>query len=175
METANRTLRRLRRERDLTLKTIAERTGFSISYVSAIETGNRSLTLDNVSVFADALTQEDPETKEEIQATLMSALEADEHHLKEARAEQKSAVTAKTLRAFERDIYEGLRILRGGRIEDTSYKLLEQEGFDIRDHGRTLARRSIIEVDGELFEVEFALARVEKDAVSDGFIDHDLP
>ena len=60
-------------------------------------------------------------------------------------------------------------------MEISSYKLFEQEGFDIRDNGRTLARRSIIKVDGELFEVEFAMARVEKDAVSDGFIDHDLP
>lgn len=88
--------------------------------------------------------------------------------------ELRSATTQAPLNAFERDIFDGIRIPRGVSIGKKAYALVEQEGFEILGNGRTLSRRSIIEVDGEHFEIQFSLARLEKDSVSNNFVSPDV-
>ncbi|WP_257348696.1 helix-turn-helix domain-containing protein [Pseudalkalibacillus decolorationis] len=49
------TLKRLRKERNLTLKGLAEQTGVSISFLSQVERGKSSVTLESLKKIADAL------------------------------------------------------------------------------------------------------------------------
>lgn len=174
MDVTNKIIRRLRREQSLTLKEVSERTGFSVSYISAIETGARPLTEDNVEVFAKALSGENPSTKSQFEAIFKEIVLETKKRIEASITQEKAEGNARTLSAFERDIQDSLRILRGGRKEKSTYKLLEQGGFDILDEGRTLARRSVIEVDGELFEVEFALQRVDGESSSKGIVHRDM-
>lgn len=48
-------IREIRRELDLTIEDLAERTGLSVSYVGRIENGERNLSVKNMSLFAEAL------------------------------------------------------------------------------------------------------------------------
>lgn len=163
------TIRRMRRRREWTLTELEERTSLSVAYLSAMETGRRPLTQPAAEQLADAFA-ETPEKRSEYLGEFKRLIDQHEACKKKDLAARKGAQTHKTLTAFERDIFDGLRLLRGGRTEKKPYELVEQEGFEIEDNGRTLKRRSIVRVDGELFEVEFSLARLEKDMVSDDFV-----
>ena len=77
------------------------------------------------------------------------------------RPELKGLHNKRTLSQIETDIFDGIRILRGGALEKEAYKLREQEGFEIRKNGRELYRRSIIEVDGELFTVALSMSKTD--------------
>lgn len=48
-------IRKLRKERDITLEDVAERTGLSTSFLSRIESGGRGLSLENVILISRAL------------------------------------------------------------------------------------------------------------------------
>lgn len=168
MEPTGFTIRRLRKGLGWTLSDLAQRTELSVAYLSAMETRNRPLTRAAAEKLAAAFTDEANE-REKLLDRFDRMIAHYEERKKETAEEHKSVATQKTLRAFERDIFDGIRILRGGRIEKKAYALVEQEGFAILGNGRTLSRRSIIEVDGELFEVEFSLSRLEKDLLADQF------
>ena len=133
-----------------------------------METRNRPLTRAAAEKLAAAFTDEANE-REKLLDKFDQLIAQYEEQKKVKGAEQKLVTTLTTLRAFDRDILYGIRILRGGRREKKAYALVEQEGFEIEENGRTLSRRSIIEVDGELFEVEFSLSRLEKDLLADQF------
>lgn len=141
----------------------------SVAYLSAMETKGRPLTRPAAEKLAAAFAEEENE-RGRLLKKFDRLIEKHEERKKAAVEELKSATTQTTLRAFDRDIFDGIRILRGGRIEKKAYTLVEQEGFEIVENGRTLSRRSIIEVDGEHFEIEFSLSRLEKDMVGDDFI-----
>ncbi|MDE0583516.1 helix-turn-helix domain-containing protein, partial [Planococcus sp. A6] len=49
------TLKKLRKERKLTLKQLAQETGVSISFLSQVERGKSSVTLESLRKIADAL------------------------------------------------------------------------------------------------------------------------
>ncbi|WP_019415104.1 helix-turn-helix domain-containing protein [Paenisporosarcina sp. TG20] len=49
------TLKNLRKERELTLKNLAQQTGVSISFLSQVERGKSSVTLESLKKIADAL------------------------------------------------------------------------------------------------------------------------
>lgn len=168
MEPTGFTIRRLRKDLGWTLSDLAQRTELSIAYLSALETRNRPLTRAAAEKLAAAFTDEANE-REKLLDRFDRLIAQYKEQKKETAEEHKSVTTQTTLRAFDRDIFDGIRILRGGRIEKKAYALVEQEGFEIVENGRTLNRRSIIEVDGELFEVEFSLARIEKDLLTDQF------
>ena len=51
----NNNLRNIRKEKGVTLEALAEKTGFSHSYISRIEAGKRNVSLKNLELFADAL------------------------------------------------------------------------------------------------------------------------
>jgi len=148
---------------------LAQRADLSVAYLSAMETRNRPLTRPAAEKLAAAFAEEDKELGILLDGFDQLIAQYEEQKLQTAE-EHKWGATRTTLRAFDRDIFDGIRIMRGGRIEKKAYTLVEQEGFEIVKNGRTLSRRSIIEVDGELFEVEFALSRLEKDMSSDGFL-----
>lgn len=169
MELPGFTIRRLRKDRGWTLSDLAQRTDLSIAYLSALETKGRPLTRPVAEKLATAFA--DAENEREVLLEKFDQLIVKHKETKKAEVEKfKSATTLKTLKAFDRDIFDGIRILRGGRIEKKAYALVDQEGFEIVKNGRTLSRRSIIEVDGELFEVEFSLSRLEKDLLPDQFM-----
>lgn len=168
MEPPGFTIRRLRKDRDWTLSDLAQRTELSIAYLSAMETRNRPLTKAAAEKLATAFADEANE-REKLLDDFDQLIAKYEERKKETAEEHKWVTTRTTLKAFDRDIFDGIRILRGGRIEKKAYALVEQEGFEIVENGRTLSRRSIIEVDGELFEVEFSLSRLEKDLLADQF------
>jgi len=133
-----------------------------------METRNRPLTRAAAEKLATAFADEANE-REKLLNDFEQLIARYEEQKKVKGAEHKLVTTQTTLRAFDRDIFDGIRILRGGRIEKKAYALVDQEGFEIVKNGRTLSRRSIIEVDGELFEVEFSLSRLEKDLLADQF------
>ncbi len=168
MEPPGFTIRRLRKDRGWTLSDLAQRTELSIAYLSAMETRNRPLTRAAAEKLATAFADEANE-REKLLDDFDQLIARYEEQKKVKGAEHKLVTTQTTLRAFDRDIFDGIRILRGGRIEKKAYALVDQEGFEIVKNGRTLSRRSIIEVDGELFEVEFSLSRLEKDLLADQF------
>jgi transcriptional regulator with XRE-family HTH domain len=168
MEPPGFTIRRLRNDRGWTLSDLAQRTELSIAYLSSMETRNRPLTRAAAEKLATAFADE-PNEREKLLDDFDQLIAKYEERKKERAEENKWVTTQTTLRAFDRDIFDGIRILRGGRIEKKAYALVEQEGFEIVENGRTLSRRSIIEVDGELFEVEFSLSRLEKDLLADQF------
>jgi len=58
-------VRRLRKDRDITLEALAELTGISVSYLSRIESNKRGLSLENVVVIARALGVEPEEVSDE--------------------------------------------------------------------------------------------------------------
>lgn len=169
MEPPGFTIRRLRKERGWTLSDLAQRSELSIAYLSAMETRNRPITRPAAEKLAAAFADEENERLKLLEG--IDRIIAEYAERKKATAEvEKSVTTQTTLRAFDRDIFDGIRILRGGRIEKKAYTLVEQEGFEIVENGRTLSRHSIIEVDGEHFEIEFSLSRLEKDMVGDDFV-----